>query len=75
MRKSPSLAWDDGTPIVVISIDGGLLEQPEEKPYVMLAPGERLDVWADFSGRSVGSRLVMRSRSFSRARCPEWPSA
>jgi len=61
------LAWDDGTPIIIIGVDGGLLERPEEKPYVMLAPGERLDVWADFSGRSVGSRLVMRSRSFSGA--------
>ena len=46
------LAWDDGTPITVLGVDGGLLEQPEHKPYVMLAPGERLDVWADFSGRS-----------------------
>ena len=31
----------------------------------MLAPGERLDVWADFSGRSVGSTIVMRSAPFS----------
>ena len=31
----------------------------------MLAPGERLDVWADFSGRNVGSQLVMRSLAFS----------
>ena len=31
----------------------------------MLAPGERLDVWADFSGRSVGSQLVMRSLAFT----------
>jgi blue copper oxidase len=61
------LAWDDSTPIAVIGVDGRLLERPEEKPYVMLAPGERLDVWADFSGRSIGSRLVMRSRSFSGA--------
>lgn len=59
------LAWDDGTPITVIGTDGGLLEQPEVKPYVMLAPGERLDVWADFSGRSEGSQLVMRSAPFS----------
>jgi FtsP/CotA-like multicopper oxidase with cupredoxin domain len=59
------LAWDDGTPITVIGVDGGLLEQPEVKTYVMLAPGERLDVWADFSGRSVGSQLVMRSLAFS----------
>jgi FtsP/CotA-like multicopper oxidase with cupredoxin domain len=59
------LAWDDNSPVTVIGTDGGLLETPVNKPYVMLAPGERLDVWADFSGRKVGSQLVMRSRSFS----------
>ncbi|MGZ8227159.1 MAG: multicopper oxidase family protein [Methylococcaceae bacterium] len=59
------LGWDDGTPITVIGTDGGLLETPETKPYVMLAPGERLDVWADFSGRNEGSQLVMRSLPFS----------
>jgi FtsP/CotA-like multicopper oxidase with cupredoxin domain len=59
------LGWDDGTPITVIGVDGGLLEKPETKPYVMLAPGERLDVWADFSGRNEGSQLVMRSLPFS----------
>lgn len=58
------LAWDDGTPITVIGTDGGLLENPETRPYVMLAPGERLDLWADFSGRAVGSELVMRSKPF-----------
>jgi FtsP/CotA-like multicopper oxidase with cupredoxin domain len=59
------LGWDDGTPITVIGVDGGLLEKPETKPYVMLAPGERLDVWADFSGRSEGAECVMRSLPFS----------
>jgi blue copper oxidase len=59
------LAWDDSSPITVIGTDGGLLETPVNKPYVMLAPGERLDIWADFSGRKVGSQLVLRSRSFS----------
>ncbi len=59
------LAWDDNSPVTVIGTDGGLLETPIDKPYVMLAPGERLDVWADFSGRKVGSQLVLRSRSFS----------
>ena len=59
------LAWDDGTPVTVIGVDGGLLEKPENMPYAMLAPGERLDVWADFTGRTAGSQLVMRSRSFS----------
>ncbi|CAI8856522.1 multicopper oxidase family protein [Methylococcus capsulatus] len=61
------LGWDDGTPLTVLGTDGGLLETPEVKPYVMLAPGERLDVWADFSGRAVGSQLVMRSLPFSGA--------
>jgi FtsP/CotA-like multicopper oxidase with cupredoxin domain len=59
------LGWDDGTPLTVLGVDGGLLAAPETKPYVMLAPGERLDVWADFSGRPVGSQLVMRSLPFS----------
>ena len=59
------LAWDDNSPITVIGTDGGLLETPVNKPYVMLAPGERLDMWADFSGRNVGSQMVLRSRSFS----------
>jgi FtsP/CotA-like multicopper oxidase with cupredoxin domain len=61
------LAWDDGTPITVLGVDGGLLEEPENKPYVMLAPGERLDLWVDFSGRSIGSEVVMRSLPFSGA--------
>lgn len=61
------LAWDDGTPITVIGVDGGLLAEPENKPYVMLAPGERLDVWADFSGRPVGAELTLRSLEFSGA--------
>jgi FtsP/CotA-like multicopper oxidase with cupredoxin domain len=59
------LAWSDGTLLTVLGVDGGLLEQPEVKPYVMLAPGERLDVWADFSGRKAGSTLELRSRPFS----------
>ncbi len=59
------LAWDDGMPVTVIGVDGGLLEQPEVKPYVMLAPGERLDIWADFSGRNEGSELTLKSLAFS----------
>ena len=61
------LAWDDNSPITVIGTDGGLLEAPVQKPYVMLAPAERLDLWVDFSGRKLGSQLVLRSRPFSGA--------
>jgi FtsP/CotA-like multicopper oxidase with cupredoxin domain len=58
------LAWSDGTPVTVLGVDGGLLERHEIKPYVMLAPGERLDLWMDFSGRAVGSEMVLKSLSF-----------
>lgn len=58
------LAWEDATPITVIGVDGGLLEKPEEKPYAMLAPGERLDVWVDLGKCAVGSELAMRSAPF-----------
>ncbi len=59
------LAWDDGTPVTVIGVDGGLLERPEKHPYVMLAPAERREIWVDFSGRSIGSELTMRSVPFA----------
>ena len=61
------LAWDDGTPITVIGVDGGLLEKPEQYPYVMLAPGERVDAWMDFSKREVGAELTLRSLKFNAA--------
>ena len=55
------LAWDDGTPITVIGVDGGLLERPEQHGFVMLAPGERLELWMEFSGRAVDTELTLRS--------------
>ncbi len=59
------LGWDDGTPLIAIGTDGGLLASPEKRPYIMLAPGERIDLWLDFSGRAVGSKLVMYSLPYS----------
>ena len=59
------LGWDDGTPLVAIGTDACVLPKPETRPYIMLAPGERVDLWLDFSGRSVGSKLVMYSLPFS----------
>jgi len=58
------LAWDDGTPLTVIGVDGGLLERPEQHAYVMLAPGQRLELWMDFSERAIGSELTLRSLQF-----------
>jgi len=61
------VAWSDGTPLTVIGTDGGLLEAPVEKSYVMLGPAERLDVWLDLSGRKVGTELELKSLPFSGA--------
>jgi blue copper oxidase len=61
------LAWSDGAPLQVIGTDGGLLERPVERAYVMLAPGERVELWADFSTREVNEELQLRSLPFSGA--------
>jgi FtsP/CotA-like multicopper oxidase with cupredoxin domain len=61
------LAWDDGTPLTVIASDGGLLEAPVQRSYVMLAPGERVELLADFSTYPVGARLRLVSLQFSAA--------
>ncbi len=61
------LAWSDDTPLTVIGSDGGLLEAPQQKPYVTLGPGERVELWADFSGYPVGTELQLRSLAFSGA--------
>jgi FtsP/CotA-like multicopper oxidase with cupredoxin domain len=58
------LCWDDRTPLTVIGVDGGLLEKAETRPYVMLAPAERVDLLVDFSGRPQGSKLTMLSGEF-----------
>lgn len=61
------LAWDDGTPLTVIGTDGGLLERAVQRNYVMLAPGERIELWVDFSGRESGAMMQLRSLQFSGA--------
>lgn len=59
------LAWSDERPLTVIGADGGLLERPVDKPYVMIAPGERVELWLDFSGEEPGAERVLRSLPFS----------
>lgn len=61
------LGWSDGSPLVAIGTDGGLLPKPESRAYIMLAPGERVDLWLDFSDHAVGSRKVLLSLPFSGA--------
>jgi FtsP/CotA-like multicopper oxidase with cupredoxin domain len=61
------LAWSDGTPLEVIGTDGGLLPRPLQRPFVMLAPGERVELWADWRSRRVGEELALMSQSFEGA--------
>jgi FtsP/CotA-like multicopper oxidase with cupredoxin domain len=58
------LAWSSGAPMTVIATDGGLLEQPVTAPYVMLSPGERVELWADFSQHTVGDEVKLVSLPF-----------
>jgi FtsP/CotA-like multicopper oxidase with cupredoxin domain len=59
------LGWSNGAPLTVIATDGGLLESPVTAPYVMLAPGERIELWADFSGEAVGGEVKLVSLPFT----------
>ena len=59
------LGWEDGTPLTIIGTDGGLLEKPVERPYVMLAPAERIELWVDFNGRSLESELNLVNLPFT----------
>jgi len=61
------LAWSDGTPLTVIATDGGLLEKPVQKKYVVLGPAERIELWADFSKYPVGTSLELVSKYFEAA--------
>ena len=47
------LAWNKDMPFTLIGTDGGLLERPLQKPYMVLAPAERADVILDLSGQTV----------------------
>ncbi|MFN8492132.1 MAG: multicopper oxidase domain-containing protein [Caldilineaceae bacterium] len=55
------LAWSNQMPLIVIATDGGLLEKPVQRRYVTLAPGERIELWADFSKLAVGEQVKLQS--------------
>ena len=59
------LAWSDGRPMTVLGTDGGLLAQPDQRPYVALSPGERIELWADFGDDPVGTEMKLQSLEFS----------
>ncbi|MGM0375983.1 MAG: multicopper oxidase family protein [Bacteroidota bacterium] len=58
------LAWTDNSDVTIIGTDGGLLENPINKPYLMLAPGERVEIWKDFSDYDANEQITLRSLAF-----------
>lgn len=58
------LAWNNGTPLTVIGVDGSLLSTPQELPYLMLGPAKRADVWLDLTNKPKGTVLTMNNASF-----------
>ena len=58
------LAFNDNRRMTVIGSDGGLLGAPVRKPYVVLAPGERVELWADFGRSPAGKEVWLESRAF-----------
>ena len=58
------LGWRDGTPMTVIGTDGGLLDKPVTRPFVTLAPGERVELWVDFSDHSPETIIFLDSLEF-----------
>lgn len=58
------LGWSTGAPLTVLATDGGLLAEPVTVPYVMLAPGERVELWADFGPAGVGDEIKLVSLAY-----------
>ena len=62
--RTYKLAWSNGMALKVIGTDGGLLPAAVSKSYVMLMPGERVDLWVDFSALA-GKQVILRSLAFT----------
>lgn len=61
------LAWSDQQPLQVIAADNGLLSRDDGvqvRPYVVLAPFERIELLEDFGTRAGGAEVALISRTF-----------
>lgn len=61
------LAWSDARPLAVVATDNGLLARDEgvqQRPYVVLAPFERVELLEDFGTRAPGAEVALVSREF-----------
>ena len=58
------LYLNDGSDFTVIGTDGGLLQAPVNRPYLVLGPAERVEILIDFSKYQVDSTIQLRSMPF-----------
>ncbi|MDH5537539.1 MAG: multicopper oxidase domain-containing protein, partial [Betaproteobacteria bacterium] len=53
------IARSDRMPLVAIASGGGLLASPITRPFLVLGPAERAELWVDFYDESAGSRIAL----------------
>ncbi len=59
-----NLAFSNSAAFSIIGNDGGLISEPEVVNEAILAPGERLDIIADFSTLSLDDEIYLMSKIF-----------
>jgi spore coat protein A len=57
-----NLALSSGAPLIQIGTDGGLLQRPQFKETIKIAPSERVDLIVDFSGSALGASIILQNR-------------
>ncbi len=61
------LAWSDGRPMQIVATDGGLFSRSDgiqTRPWVVLAPFQRIELIEDFGAREGGAKVTLVSHRF-----------
>jgi FtsP/CotA-like multicopper oxidase with cupredoxin domain len=62
--KNYDFAFSDGREFTIVGTDGGLLKNPTKVNHIFMGAAERVEIIADFSKDSVGSKVALVSRPF-----------
>jgi len=62
--KNYDFAFSDGREFTIVGTDGGLLAKPVKVNHIFMGAAERVEIIADFSKDSVGSKVGLISRAF-----------
>lgn len=55
------LKLENGNPLVQIGTDGGLLQRPQFKAQINIAPAERIDLIIDFTEIPLGTNVILKN--------------